>query len=73
MMAFGHEGFCLCLNNKLAIGLNFDGYITAVTRSKADLGYPKLSLENKTLIDGALSTREACVASVWAGEIPKPH
>ena len=66
MMAFGHEGFCQCLTKNLALGLDFNGYVTAVTRSKAELGYAKLSLENRALIDSAVSTREACVASVWA-------
>ena len=31
LKAFGHDGFCHCLNERLAIGVTFDVYIAAVT------------------------------------------
>jgi hypothetical protein len=66
IMAFGHEGFCNCLNKKLSIYLDFEAYIRVVTRSKADLGYDKLPTDGQKLVDGAVKARETCVATVWA-------
>jgi hypothetical protein len=64
-MAFGHSGFCECLDKNLGIGANFDLYISAVTKTKEEIEYTKLDANLKALVDGALKAREQCVVSVW--------
>lgn len=63
MSAFADEKFCSCLSSGLPIGITFDGYIQAVTRTKAEIGYNDLSENEKTLIDMARSVRDQCVAA----------
>jgi hypothetical protein len=60
LKAFGNEAFCECLNKKLAVGLDFDGYIMAVTRTKEELKYNTLSKDDKALVDSAGNTRTLC-------------
>jgi hypothetical protein len=60
LKAFGNEAFCECLNTKLAVGLDFDGYITVITRTKDELKYDTFTKEDKALVDSAISTRNAC-------------
>jgi hypothetical protein len=61
LKAFGSESFCECLNQKLAVGLDFDAYIAVVTRTKTELKYDTFSKEDKALVDSAIRTRSACV------------
>jgi hypothetical protein len=60
LKAFGNQEFCECLNSKLAVGLDFDGYIAVITRSREELKYDTLSTEDKALVDSAVVTRNAC-------------
>jgi len=60
--AFGDEKFCQCLSSKLPIGLVFDGYIQAVTKSRHELGYEDFYAHEKKMIDRAKTVRDECVA-----------
>jgi hypothetical protein len=60
--AFGDEIFCQCLSSKLPIGLVFDGYIQAVTKSRQEIGYDDFYDNEKKMIDMAKSVRDECVA-----------
>ncbi|MDX8411956.1 MAG: hypothetical protein R8K46_08845, partial [Mariprofundaceae bacterium] len=60
--AFGDEIFCQCLSSKLPIGLVFDGYIQAVTKSRQELGYEHFFEHEKKMIDRAKAVRDECVA-----------
>ncbi len=64
MKAFGHEAFCECLNKNIAIGLDFTGYVLAVTHTKEELGYSARSNDDKQLIDNAIRVRDQCVGVV---------
>ncbi len=66
LKAFGHDAFCRCLNEHLAVGVSFGMYITAVTSTNEELAYTRLSQGNRKLVDNARQIREACVSSVWA-------
>ena len=61
LKAFGNDAFCSCLNDKLAVGLGFDGYVFVVTKTKEDLKYSQMSKDDKALVDSAVRTREQCV------------
>jgi len=60
LKALGSEAFCECLNEKLAVGLDFSGYIAVIIRTKDELKYNTLSKEDKGLVDSAINTRNAC-------------
>lgn len=59
--AFGHRAFCECLNENMAVGVSFDDYIVAITRTDEQLSYSSLPDDKRTLIDSARRTREQCV------------
>jgi len=59
--AFGDDVFCRCLSAKLPIGLIFDGYIQAVTKSRQELGYNDFFEHEKKMIDRARAVRDECV------------
>jgi hypothetical protein len=63
--AFGHERFCKCLNEKLAVGLSFQDYVIVMTKTKDQLKYASLSTEQKQLVDNAIEVRDQCVTSVF--------
>jgi hypothetical protein len=60
LKAFGSEAFCECWNAKLAVGLDFDGYIAVITRTKEELKYDTFTKDDKALVDSAIATRNAC-------------
>jgi hypothetical protein len=60
LKALGSEAFCECLNEKLAVGLDFSGYIGVIIRTKDELKYSTLSKEDRGLVDSAINTRNAC-------------
>jgi len=61
LKAFGSETFCECLNMNLAVGLDFEGYVAVVTRTKEELQYGDLKKEDRDLVDNAIKTRAACI------------
>lgn len=65
LMAIGHDGFCDCINSKLPFVVAFGAYVKVMTTPKADLGYDQASADDRKVLDGTLSARETCVASVW--------
>ena len=64
LKVFGHSKFCNCINEKLAVGLSFGGYVQVLASTKEELGYSKFSEENKSLVDNALKVREECVTEL---------
>lgn len=62
--AFGHDQFCSCLNDNLAVGLSFKDYIVITINSKDELNYNELSKEDKGVIDKAIKIREQCVGQL---------
>ena len=63
MKTFGHEGFCSCLRDRAPAISTFDLYVQVVTSTKEELEYDSLDLDWQELVDGAIATREECVAS----------
>jgi len=59
--AFGHAGFCNCLIDELPVGLSFKDYIIIVTSTKEELGYDKLSKDDKKMVDKVITARDLCV------------
>lgn len=66
MQAFGSDSFCTCLAKELPVVVNFDAYVHAVTSTKEELGYGKMSEEDKGVLDKVLAVREHCVANMEA-------
>jgi hypothetical protein len=60
LKAVGSESFCECLNEKLAVGLDFSDYVSVIIRTKDELKYSTLSKEDKGLVDSAINARNAC-------------
>ena len=65
LKAFGHQKFCSCVNDGLAVSLTFQEYVMITSGTKDDLGYAALTSDQKKLVDNALKVREQCVKTVW--------
>jgi hypothetical protein len=65
LQAFGVDPFCKCLGDNLPIRITFAAYVQIVTSSKEELGYDKLSDDDKQVVDTVLSVREQCVAKLF--------
>ena len=61
LLAFGDEGFCGCLRENLPVITSFELYVQIVTSSKENLGYAKLSADEKVMVDNTIKARESCV------------
>lgn len=61
LKAFGNADFCNCLVEKLPIGLSFRDYIMIITSTKEEIGYDKLSKDDRDMVDMAVSARDLCV------------
>lgn len=62
--AFGHDKFCSCLNENLAIYLSFKDYIVITINTKEELNYSSLPEDEKEVIDKAINVREQCVSQL---------
>jgi hypothetical protein len=60
--AVANEAFCSCLAEKLPMKINFIQYVSIITLTKEELGYDKLSPEDKKIVDLTRGTRDQCVA-----------
>lgn len=61
LKAFGNEGFCGCVSQKLPMVFSFRGYIAIVTRSKEENGYAMLDPKTKVAYDKVPAVRDRCV------------
>jgi hypothetical protein len=59
LKAFGHKGFCACLNKELHWVLGFDGYIRIVTATPDQLS--SVPTDERAVVDSAVRARELCV------------
>jgi hypothetical protein len=62
MSAIGSPAFCDCLNAYLPLAVDFQTYIAVTTAGAHD----QKSSDNKKLTDLILSSRDICVAKVFA-------
>lgn len=60
--AYGDDKFCHCLASTLPVGLTFDGYIQAVTKSRLAIGYDDFSESEKKMVDMAGAVRDQCTS-----------
>lgn len=61
MKAFGDKRFCVCLNGRLTLDLNFDDYIVLITKTTDDPVYRSLPVEKRDLLNEVTSVRDRCV------------
>lgn len=64
MRAFPHKIFCSCLSGKIPLVFNMTQYTLAVTISKEDMGYDKLSKDEKKAVDVTIQARESCADKI---------
>jgi hypothetical protein len=62
LTAVGNEALCTCLTEKLPMRINFVQYVSIITLTKEELGYDKLSPDDKKMVDLTRSTRDQCIA-----------
>lgn len=65
LKAFGHATYCECMDARLAPGLPFLGYVHIVTKTKNEIGYNKLSNDEKAMVNSAYEAREMCVRKIY--------
>jgi hypothetical protein len=68
LRAIGNPAFCECLVSNLPVGASFLSYVQILSSSKEEIGYPKLSKDDKGMVDVAIKTREICVTKFVGGE-----
>src|SRR5688572_23455318 len=54
LRAFGMATFCECLGAEMPVGASFGMYVGVVTRTKEELGYGRLSSEDRAMADGLI-------------------
>ncbi len=59
--AIGHESFCHCISENMSSDQGFANYVVAVSRTKEELDYDRLSDYYKHSIDLARIARDQCV------------
>ena len=59
--AIGHENFCHCISENMPSDQGFANYVVAVSRTKKELDYDRLSDYYKHSIDLARTARDKCV------------
>ena len=59
--AVANETLCTCLTEKLPIKINFVQYVSIVTLTKEELGYGKLSPDDKKVVDLTRGARDQCI------------
>lgn len=62
LKAFGNQDFCQCLAEVSGVDLSFRDYIASTTKNRTEIGYDKLSDDNKAFYENAHKTREICVS-----------
>ena len=63
LTAVANEALCTCLAEKLPMKINFVQYVSIITLTKEELGYDKLSPDDKKIVDLTRGTRDQCIAS----------
>lgn len=63
LTAIANEPLCACLAQRLPMTINFVQYVSIITLTKDELGYDKLSLEDKKIVDLTRGTRDRCIAN----------
>jgi hypothetical protein len=63
LIAVGNEPLCACLAATLPIRINFIQYVSIITQNKEDLGYEKLSRDDKKIVDLTRASRDKCIAN----------
>jgi hypothetical protein len=62
MLSFGNKIFCECLANKSPV-ISFDEYVAMTSKTKEELNYDKLSLDDQKFVDAVRKGRDNCVTS----------
>jgi hypothetical protein len=62
LAAFGHTTFCRCVKDNRPFVSSFDMYITAVTKTKDELAFSKMTKEDQKLVLKLREVRDHCVA-----------
>lgn len=63
LRATGAAGLCDCLVEERPYSLRFEQYVRITSRTKAELGYERLSADGQQLVDKVHRAREACVGA----------
>lgn len=61
LTAVANEALCSCLSEKLPLKISFSDYVAIVTVTKEELGYEKLSPDDKKIVDLTRGTRDQCI------------
>ena len=59
--AIGHEEFCHCISENMPSDQEFANYVVAVSKTREELNYDRLSEYYKHSIDLARTARDKCV------------
>ena len=59
--AFGHNGFCKCINDNLPLDFSFDNYIAITTKTKEQNQYENLEDDIKEAYNNTIKVRDQCV------------
>lgn len=66
MNSIGSRDFCGCIREESPVGADFALYVRITSAPSRDsLGYPKLSVEEKELVDNSIKARDVCVARAF--------
>ena len=60
------ETYCTCLESKLPNSMNFDSYVTILSRSKEENKYGRLNADAKKVYDAIPKVRDFCAAKLSA-------
>lgn len=61
MKAIGNTDFCECIVESVPIAVSFLGYVNILVKTKDELNYNTLSVEDKMLVDKSRVARDKCV------------
>jgi hypothetical protein len=67
MSAIGSRIFCSCLSENVPAVADLSMYVAVTTTSKEEIGYDKLSADDRKVVDGILAGRDKCVAEAFPG------
>lgn len=64
LRAFGHPGYCRCVNGRRPEAVDLDAFVLFTTRSREELGYERLTEIERELVDETRAARTECVAAM---------
>ena len=63
VMSIGNKTLCRCLAHTTPMSIDFRGYIAITSQTRAELGYDRLSDDDKKTYQAVVSARDQCVTT----------